>query len=104
MVIEAKNDFEKAVLDETGDLGTLLVEKNRAYGDSVNKNGALIRNLFPEGIPPGRYEEFLIVVRMLDKIARICRGNNETFNEDAWKDLAGYAMLRVAQNKVKEQE
>lgn len=90
--------FEQNVLSTSKDLGETLIKKNRAYGDSVNKNQAVLRALYPDGVKPEQFQDFLFVVRMLDKVARICRGDNSAFNEDAWFDLAGYAVLRMAQN------
>jgi len=101
-MVEARDAFERCVINKAAELGSTLVEKNRAYGDSVNKNQAILRALYPDGVKPDQFQDFLFIVRMMDKVARICRGDNTTFNEDAWFDLAGYAVLRMAQNQTEE--
>lgn len=67
------------------DLILLLLEKNRSYGDSARQPLAC----FAKGIDT----RTRMAVRMDDKISRLMRGDNTTFNEDAAKDLAGYLIL-----------
>jgi hypothetical protein len=69
-------------------LTALLLEKNRAYGDSARQPIAV----FAQGIDT----RTRLGVRMDDKISRLMRGDNETFNEDAVVDLAGYLVLYLS--------
>lgn len=80
--------------------GTLLKEKNAAYGNSVESSGAIIKALYPSGVSVEQYDDFLVIVRILDKFSRIAKGNKKAFGEDPWKDVAGYALLKVALNSL----
>ena len=74
---------------QTGlDLIAMLLEKNRAYGDSARDPVAC----FAQGIDT----RTRMGVRMDYKISRLMRGDNTTFNEDAVKDLAGYLILYLS--------
>jgi hypothetical protein len=75
------------------DVGRLVDEKQRQYGDSFHKCGAYFRLLFPNGIKPEQYDEILALARDFDKSMRIASGNQG--NENAWKDKAGYALLAM---------
>jgi hypothetical protein len=79
------------------ELSNLLVEKQEAYGDSVGISADLMKIFYPDGIKPQQYRDSIFVIRILDKISRITRGDNTKFNEDARKDIAGYGILWVAQ-------
>jgi hypothetical protein len=78
-------DRVKATLD---DVAVILLEKNKAYGNSA--------------LDPVRYFSKAdaaeqIKVRIDDKLSRIMRGSAEAFNEDVVLDLIGYlVLLRVA--------
>lgn len=77
-----------------GDLSDLLWEKRQAYGaNNLTGTGDFFKLLFPEGIPPERYQDALILARMFDKMSRIARGTSG--KEDAWQDLAGYAVCAM---------
>lgn len=83
------NDFEtdvRAVLQEIGDM---LIEKNRAYGNSA---------LDPVRIFSKASNVEQILVRIDDKLSRLARGS--AAGEDVEKDLLGYlVILRVARKK-----
>lgn len=79
-----------------------VVEKQRQYGDSVTKTVAILKALFPEGVPVFAYSDLLLIVRMLDKFSRLAtRGSDgkDLGGEDAWKDLCGYALLGLAKER-----
>ena len=65
------------------ELAELLVEKNRAYGDSA---------LRPVGVFARGEAEDLIRVRLDDKLGRI-RNAPDAFGEDAVMDMCGYLIL-----------
>lgn len=79
------------------DLGALLEEKQAAYGDVFSATPAIIGLLFPDGIPVLAYRDVLTIVRIVDKIGRICTaaGRGDPMGEDPWRDIAGYAMLML---------
>ena len=76
-------------------IGTLVEEKNAAYGDSVGKTGAVLRALYPDAIFPNQFEDLLLIVRMLDKIARLANQKDgvDLGGESPYSDLAGYSLL-----------
>lgn len=76
------------------DLSKLLWEKRQSYGsNNLTGTGDFFKLLFPEGIPPERFQDALILARMFDKMSRIARGTQG--QEDAWQDLAGYAVCAM---------
>ena len=86
--MKGKPEFEKIATD----IGKLVADKNIAYGDSFSHTGDIMKLLFPEGIPPGKYEVFLALVRIMDKIYN---------NENAWADIAGYCVLMLGYESEK---
>jgi hypothetical protein len=81
------------------DLGSLLEEKNKAYGSAFSKSSEVLKILYPDGIHPDQYTDLLITTRILDKLFRIAT-DKSAFNEEPWKDIAGYGILGI----YKEQE
>jgi hypothetical protein len=75
-------------------VGALVEEKQAAYGDSFGKAGAVMRILYPEGIPAEKLDDALTVVRVLDKLFRIAT-DRDALGESPWRDVAGYALLSV---------
>ena len=74
------------------EIGSLVDEKNQAYGDSFNTTGDALRLLFPEGIKPEQMDDALALARIWDKMSRIAR-DNDPFGESPYNDIAGYAIL-----------
>lgn len=72
-------------------LGELVDRKQEQYGDSFHESHKVLEHLYPEGILPDQYPDLLAVVRVLDKLFRISRGNQG--DESAWNDVAGYGIL-----------
>lgn len=72
-------------------VGALVDRKQVEYGDSFHKAEAIIKVLWPEGIPPEAYVDALAVIRLIDKLFRIANGKQG--DEDPWWDIAGYALL-----------
>lgn len=87
-----KSDFERAA----NFVGKLVTAKNEQYGDSAAVTGTMLQVLFPKGIPVAKYGEAMLIVRVLDKLCRISRGNQG--DENAWQDIAGYAVLGMVQS------
>lgn len=73
--------------------------KQEAYGDSFGKSGAIMRVLYPDGIPPGKLDDALTVVRVVDKLFRIAT-DRDALGESPWDDVAGYALLAVRRREI----
>ena len=94
--------FAMLANDRAKSIGSLLEEKNRAYGNSVSVATKAMAILYPDGIPPEKMDDALVVVRVFDKLCRIARGNKKAFGESPWKDIAGYAILQMAKDEFEE--
>jgi hypothetical protein len=77
------------------ELADLVAEKQRCYGDSFGKAGAVLAVLYPNGIPVEKYGDALTVVRVIDKLFRIAT-DRDALGESPWRDVMGYALLAVA--------
>jgi len=106
MAIDAEmQQLETCLLQGASELGTfpaaglqiglLVGSKQQQYGDTISSMGPLLRVLYPDGIGHNQYDDLALIVRILDKIGRITKGNGQG-SEDAWGDLAGYALLGQA--------
>lgn len=76
-------------------IADLVSRKNQAYGDSFNNATKILGILFPDGVSPDAYGRMLYIVRVLDKIGRISQ-DPYSLNEDAFRDIAGYSILAIA--------
>lgn len=76
------------------DLGSLLEEKNKAYGSAFSKSSEVLKILYPNGVNPDQYTDLLLTTRILDKLFRIAT-DKSAFNEEPWKDIAGYGLLGI---------
>lgn len=81
------------------EIGTLVAEKNIAYGDSFAKCGEFLRLLYPEGIQPTQYDDALALVRIFDKQMRIAT-RKDAFGESPYRDIAGYGILGAVKDEV----
>ncbi len=81
-------------------IGQLVTEKNAAYGSSFLKVGEFLKLLYPNGVAPEQYTDMLLLVRIFDKQIRIATNKN-AFNEEPYKDIAGYGILGVAKDSTK---
>jgi len=80
-------DTQQRIIEVCDGIRILLLEKNRAYGDSAINPVRIFSSASPT-------EQ--ILVRMDDKLSRISRG--EAMGEDVVNDLIGYLVLyKVAQ-------
>jgi len=79
-------------------IGKLVDKKNKAYGDSFNKSGAVLTTLYPDGIKPEQYTDILCIIRILDKLFRIA-SQKEAFGESPYGDIAGYGILGVKKDE-----
>lgn len=88
--------------DEGSKLIELLIEKNRAYGNSVDSSAQVFRVLYPNGITPDQYSDMLIMVRIFDKMKRIAT-KKDAFGENPFRDIAGYSLLACALEMIREE-
>jgi hypothetical protein len=79
-------------------IGKLVDEKNTAYGNSFAESYKILSILYPNGIPPEKYTDALAIIRVIDKLFRIAT-DRDAFGETPWKDIAGYAILGVANHE-----
>ena len=76
------------------EVGRLVTEKNKAYGSSFEKSGAIMRIFYPEGVSHTQLDDALTVIRVLDKLFRIATAR-DALGESPWRDVMGYALLAV---------
>lgn len=77
------------------EIGRLVDEKSRAYGDSVSATARILKSLWPDGIPVSAYQNAGLIIRIMDKLKRIAT-DQDAFGEDPFRDIAGYAMRGAA--------
>ncbi len=82
-------------------VGKLVQEKNKAYGDSFGRASKILEVLYPNGIKPEQYSDALAITRVLDKLFRLAN-KKDAFGESPWRDICGYAVLGVANDEVDE--
>jgi hypothetical protein len=80
------------------EIGKLVQEKNKAYGDSFGQACRILEVLYPEGIKPDQYRDALAVTRVIDKLFRLAN-KKDAFGESPWRDICGYAILGVANDE-----
>lgn len=85
-----QSKFEKIAAE----VGKLVTEKNKAYGNSFSDCSKFLEILYPDGITPENYGDMLCVVRMFDKLKRIAT-KKDAFGESPYRDIAGYALLGI---------
>ena len=84
-------------------LGKLVKDKQEAYGDSFNKSEQIIKILYPDGIRPENYKDLLTITRIIDKLFRIAT-QKDAFGESPYRDIAGYALLGLANDLEEEKK
>jgi hypothetical protein len=78
-------------------IAALVEQKQEAYGDAFGKITKILRVLYPYGITPSEYQNLGLVIRILDKLARIAEHNgDDPMQEDSWRDICGYSILAQA--------
>ena len=74
------------------EVGKLVADKQKAYGDSFGLSGECLRQMFPDGIEPHQYDDLLTIARILDKLFRIAN-DPDAFSENPYQDIVGYGLL-----------
>jgi hypothetical protein len=85
---KALGDYERLGRE----IGRLVNEKKKAYGNSFGKAGEFLKLLFPDGIEPDKYIDALALVRIFDKQMRIAT-HKDALGENPYQDIAGYGLL-----------
>lgn len=88
-----QTDVQKLIAEECDSIKNLLLEKNKAYGNSA---------VDPVKIFSKLSNEEQIKVRIDDKISRISRGQQSSIQEDTEQDLIGYFILLRVCRKFQE--
>ena len=87
------NERTKGGFEQRGQkIGALVDSKQAQYGDAIQVSEEILRVLYPDGVPANKQGDMLLIVRIIDKLCRLTRGNGEG-GEDAWADIAGYGLL-----------
>jgi hypothetical protein len=94
--------FADVVRDKAKEIGELLSSKNKAYGNSIYVATDVMKILYPNGISPDQIDDALFMVRVIDKMCRISRGNKKAFGENPYKDGAGYFILQWAKSEFED--
>lgn len=96
--------MEKKTYKQLGEeVGSLVDEKNAAYGSSFAESHKILSVLYPNGIKPEQYMDALAITRVIDKLFRIAT-KKDAFGESPWRDIAGYALLGIANGSNKEEK
>jgi hypothetical protein len=82
------------------EIGSLVDEKNAAYGSSFAECHKILSVLYPAGIKPDQYTDALAIIRVIDKLFRIAN-KKDAFGESPWRDIAGYALLGIQNDSKK---
>ena len=99
-ISESETKKEKSHFESLAEeIGTLVTEKNKAYGNSFLDAEKFLTILFPNGIPKESYSDMLCIVRIFDKLKRIATSKN-AYNESPYRDLAGYALLGLYKDEI----
>ena len=88
-------NFEKIAAE----IGSLVQEKNEAYGDSFGQSSRILEVLYPDGIRPEQFRDALAITRVIDKLFRLAN-KKDAFGESPWRDICGYAVLGVANDEL----
>ena len=100
-IIEAAEPRTYEDLGKT--IGALVDEKKKAYGDSFGRAGPIMKILYPSGISVDKFDDALVVVRIIDKLSRIAT-DKDALGESPFTDIAGYALLGLARSERNKDE
>lgn len=83
------------------EIGKLVAEKNKAYGDSFNKCSEVLKQFYPNGVNVWQYKDMLCLVRIIDKMFRIAT-DKDALGESPYRDIGGYSILGASNVDKKE--
>jgi len=74
-------------------IGALVDKQNRTFIESFRRTGDMLRILYPLGVRPDQYEDFLAQVRVIDLQFQIA-AQKTAAGEQPWQHIAGYGLLK----------
>jgi hypothetical protein len=83
------------------EIGRMLANKNRKYGDSYARMAHVLPMFYPDGVPGDHLLDAVFILRIIDKLMRIASAQGDD-EEDPVKDIAGYAILRMREMRNSE--
>ena len=89
-----KKASSRTYSDIGSQVGKLVEDKQKAYGDSFGRSGRCLLEMFPNGIKVDQYDDLLTIARILDKLFRIAN-DPDAFEENPYQDIVGYALLAM---------
>ncbi len=95
----SENNILSVYKEIADSIGTLVAEKNKAYGDSFGQACKILEVLYPNGINTTQYRDALAITRVIDKLFRLAN-KKDAFGESPWRDICGYAILGVANDEA----
>lgn len=103
VLISRPKQVEKSPYHEVATrIANLVVEKQIKYGDSFGRSYRILEELYPDGISKDQYKDALVLIRVIDKIYRISRGDQG--DESAWDDINGYSLLAATRKFIEDNE
>ena len=72
-------------------IGSEVAAENEAHGNSFLKIGDALTLMFPDGVQPDQYNDFLATARILDELFRLATDKDLT--ENPFRAIAGYGIL-----------
>ena len=95
---ENKEDIKMSKYEKIAtQIGKVVDSKNKQYGDAINNIDSILKILYPNGIKVEQYKDMSVMVRVLDKLFRLSKGDQG--DESAWNDIAGYGILMSKEDK-----
>lgn len=91
----------KTHIEIANELGALVTEKNKSYGDAYAKLGDVLKLMYPNGVTEQQLADLPMVLRCLEKLFRIANIKN-AFGESPWLDVAGVAICGAKIDEGKE--
>jgi len=88
-------DYKKIALE----VAELVTSKQKQYGDSFGHSDEILRVLYPNGVKPDQFCNFLAITRVIDKLFRIANG--DLGGESAWFDINGYSLIALGDKEKK---
>lgn len=90
--------MEKSLEEIAVSLARLVEDKQAQYGDAFGKSEEILKVLYPNGVKVEEYRNLLTLTRIVDKLFRIAT-NNGNDKEDPWRDICGYSLLSLRNDK-----
>ena len=100
LISRPKRDEKSPYHEVAKRIADLVTDKQIKYGDSFGRSHRILEELYPDGISKDQYKDVLVLIRIIDKIYRISRGDQG--DESAWDDINGYSLLAATRKWLDE--